>query len=125
MHIVIIGGREKNEVELARVATSCGHTIECHDGKVEGTGIGGIRNAVGRASLVVIVTEINSHGGVQAAKSEAQRHKKPTMVVSRLSCARLRALLDAVGLREEREQLQGAVAARSGRSNGWLGSHIV
>lgn len=125
MHIVVIGGREKNEVELARIATSGGHTIECHHGGVAGTGIGCIRSAVGRASLVVIVTEINSHGGVQAAKWEAQRWKKPTLVVSRLSGARLRALLQAAAEREDRRQRQGAATARGGRSNGWLGSSIV
>lgn len=99
MHIVVVGGREKNEVELSRIATSHGHTIELLDGDVAGRGIEGIRNAVFRSSIVIIVTEINSHGGVNAAKREAQRFEKPTMVVSRLSGARLRGLLHALALR--------------------------
>lgn len=99
MHIVVVGGREKNEVELSRIATGHGHTIELLDGDVAGRGIEGIRNAVSRSSIVIIVTEINSHGGVHAAKKEAQRFEKPTMVVSRLSSARLRGLLHAFAVR--------------------------
>ena len=102
MHIVVIGGREKNEVELTRIAESGGHTIECHDGGVAGRGIDWIRHAVARASIVVIVTEINSHGAVLAAKKEAHRSKKPTMVISRLSSARLRGLMDAWAERDDR-----------------------
>lgn len=95
MHIVIVGGREKNEVDLSQIATSHGHTIECHDGKVGGRGIDSIRAAVARASIVVIVTEVNSHGGVLAAKKEAARLGKPKMVVNKFSSARLRGLLSA------------------------------
>lgn len=102
MHIVVVGGREKNEVELARIAASGGHTIECHDGGVAGRGMNWIKNAVSRASIVVIVTEINSHGAVLAAKKEAQRSHKPTMVVSRLSSARLRGLMQAWLTRDDR-----------------------
>lgn len=100
MHIVVVGGREKNEVDLSRIAMGRGHTIELLDGDVAGRGIEGIRNAVSRSSIVIIVTEINSHGGVAAAKREASRFNKPTMVVSRLSCARLRGLLDALAVRD-------------------------
>ena len=107
MHIVIVGGREKNEVDLTRIARGEGHTIECHDGGVAGRGIDTIRHAVARASIVVIVTEINSHGAVNAAKKEAQRLRKPTMVVSRLSSARLRGLLEAWALRDQRASGEG------------------
>lgn len=114
MHIVVVGGREKNEVELSRIAESGGHTIECHHGHVAGRGVDTIRHAVARASIVVIITEINSHGGVRAAKKEAQRCHKPTMVVSRLSSARLRGLLQAWALRE------GRTAAAEAGSQGWI-----
>jgi hypothetical protein len=108
MHIVVVGGRERNEVDLARIAAGRGHSLECLDGDVAGRGIEGIRNAVARASIVVIVTEINSHGGVQAAKREAQRFKKPTMVASRFSTARLRGLMDALAVRAELPTLHGS-----------------
>jgi len=101
MHIVVVGGREKNEVELLRIAAARGHTLECLDGDVSGRGIEGIRHAVSRSSLVIIVTEINSHGGVLAAKREAQRFDKATMVVSRLSLARFHGVLLAVSKRDE------------------------
>jgi len=73
-----------------------------------------IRHAVARASIVVIVTEINSHGAVLAAKKEAQRSDKPTMVVSRLSSARLRGLMQAWALRDDRRV--GATGALAGEA---------
>jgi len=108
MHIVVVGGRERNEVELLRIAQSHGHSLECLDGDVAGRGLETIRHAVARASIVIIVTEINSHGGVQAAKREALRFKKRTMVANRLSGARLRGLFIALAIRAEMPTLRGS-----------------
>lgn len=124
MHLVVIGGREKNEVDLTNIATRHGHSIECHDGHVAGRGGETLRSAVARASLVVIVTEINSHGGVQTAKREAQRLDKPTMVVSRLSSARLRGLLHAIELRRDPVSLKESIG-RSSISSVFVDGHTM
>jgi hypothetical protein len=100
MRIAIIGGREKNEVELSRIAVASGHELEFHDGHVAGRGAATIGNLVARADLVVIVTDINSHLGVNAAKAQAKTRHKPSLVINRLSGARLRGLLNALDRRD-------------------------
>jgi hypothetical protein len=101
MHIAIIGGRDKTQVDLTQIAKAAGYELEFHDGHANGRGAHIIRNIVSRAELVVIVTEINSHSGVFIAKREAQRFKKPTMVTRNFSCARLRGLIDALNRRRD------------------------
>lgn len=96
MRIAVIGGREKNEVELTRIAQESGYDIELHDGHVAGRGAGTIRAAVARSDLAVIVTDINSHGAVFVAKKAARLHQKPTLVIRKFSSARLRGLIDAL-----------------------------
>lgn len=101
MRITIIGGREKNEIELSRIAATAGYELEFHHGHAAGRGGDGIRNAVARAALVVIVTGINSHSGVFLAKKEAQQLGKPSLVLEKFSGARLRGLIDALERRRE------------------------
>jgi hypothetical protein len=100
MRIAVIGGREKNETELTRIAEGAGYDIEFHDGHVAGRGSDTIRAAVSRADLAVIVTEINSHGAVFVAKKAARQYDKPTLVLRKFSSARLRGLLEALELRK-------------------------
>jgi predicted xylose isomerase-like sugar epimerase len=125
MHIVVVGGREKNEIDLVRIAESYGHSLERLDGDVAGRGIETIRHAVARGALVVILTEVNSHGGVHAAKREAQRFKKQTMVIDRLSSARLRGLLEALSVRARSQlpgtesEMWGARSRRTERLSTW------
>lgn len=126
MRIAIIGGREKNQVDLIQIAEAAGYELEFHDGYSSGRGSHVIRNVVSRAELVVIITEINSHSGVFIAKREAQRFKKPTMVIRNFSSARLRGLIAALDRRRDSALLdqmdifgrdQSLVQARpSGRS---------
>lgn len=96
MRIAVIGGREKNEVELTRIAEEAGYDIELHGGHVAGRGSDTIRAAVARADLAVIVTDINSHGAVFVAKKAARQYHKPTLVIGKFSSARLRGLIDAL-----------------------------
>jgi hypothetical protein len=101
MRIAIIGGREKNQVDLTQIAEGAGHELEFHDGYASGRGAHVIRGVVSRADLVVVITEINSHSGVFIAKREAQRFKKPTMVIRSFSSARLRGLIAALDRRRD------------------------
>ncbi len=96
MRIAVIGGREKNEAELTRIAETAGYDIEFHDGHVAGRGSDTIRVAVSRADLTVIVTDINSHGAVFVAKKAARQLQRPTLVTRKFSSARLRGLLEAL-----------------------------
>ena len=71
MRIAWIGGLERNERELERIAVRGGHGLEFHSGHVGGRGAGDLRAMIERSDLVVILTDVNSHGAVLLAKKMA------------------------------------------------------
>jgi hypothetical protein len=118
MRIAVIGGRYKNEAQLARIAAARGFEIEFEEGHTAGHGMDGIRKAVSRSGLVVIVTDVNSHGAVHTAKKAARQLDRPTLIIQNFSAARLSRLLEAlerrrqVALDERVEDLKLASGAR-------------
>jgi hypothetical protein len=118
MRIAIIGGRERSNIQLERLARQAGHEVELRDGNLHGLGVQEIRTAVMRSDVTVILTAPNSHGAVNVAKATAKQYGTPTLIVDRLGAARFKALLDAVGRRKELgwpwgfgQDLPGAVRA--------------
>ena len=102
MRIAVIGGRYKNEGQLSRIARASGYELEFEEGHMRGRGMDGIRSAIARCRLVVIVTDVNSHGAVQLAKKVARQQDRPTLIIQNFGAARLCRLLDAL---ERRRQL--------------------
>ena len=98
MRIAVIGGREKSDEQLLRIAARFGCELEFHQGDLHG-GVQDLKAAVARSTFVVIVTEINSHGGVSVAKRAARHCGRPTLVIRKLTVARLKGLLDALATR--------------------------
>ena len=103
MRIGWIGGRERNETQLERIAARSGHMLEFHSGHVGGRGADDIRALVERSDFIIIVTDVNSHGAVLLAKKMAARLGRGALVIRRCGTARFQALLDAVNVREQRE----------------------
>jgi hypothetical protein len=101
MRIGWIGGRERNETVLERIAARSGHTLEFHSGHVGGRGADSIRTLVDRSEFLVIVTDVNSHGAVLVAKKAAHQLGRPSLVIRRCGTARFQALLDALDLRAQ------------------------
>src|SRR5690242_15107315 len=99
MRIAVIGGREKSDEQLLRVAARYGASLEFHPGDLHG-GVQELKAAVARSTFVVIVTQINSHGAVLAAKRAARQYERPMLVMRKLTVARLRGLLDALAKRQ-------------------------
>jgi hypothetical protein len=99
MRIGWIGGRERNETQLERIAEARGHALEFHSGHVAGRGADGIRTMVERSDFLIIVTDVNSHGAVLLAKKTAQQLGRPSLVIRRCGSSRFQALLDAFDLR--------------------------
>lgn len=114
MRIAVIGGRYKNEAQLARIARAAGYELEFEEGHTKGRGMDGVRIAVSRSDLVVIVTDVNSHGAVHTAKKAARQLGRPTLIIQNFSAARLCRLLEALERRRrlESEDLSfaGAIA---------------
>jgi hypothetical protein len=105
MHIGWVGGLTRNDAIYERMAAAAGHTIEFHNGRVGGRGADDLRRLIERADFVVILTEINSHGGVILAKRLAQKLGRGTMVIRSCGVARFEAFLDALAIRDARALL--------------------
>ena len=84
MHIGIVGGLDRAEPLLARIAADAGHSVEFHTGRTNTRGMAQLDALVERAELVVVCTDINSHGGVQYARRLAARRGRPLVIVRRL-----------------------------------------
>jgi hypothetical protein len=93
MKITLVGGLIRRENELAQMARRAGHELEWHSGDVGGRGAEGLRAAVERADLVVILTEINSHGSMYLAKKVARQLGRETLVLRKCGPAKFESLL--------------------------------
>lgn len=101
MRIGWIGGRERNEGQLERIAEDRGHELGFHSGHVGGRGASDLRALVERSDFLVIVTDVNSHGAVLLTKKLAQRRGRASLVIRRCGTSRFAALLDALAIREQ------------------------
>jgi hypothetical protein len=98
MHIGIVGGLDRAEPLLERIAGTAGHTVEFHTGRTNARGTAQLDALVERAQLVVVLTDINSHGGVQLARRLAARRGRPLVILRRLGAARFAELCAGVTL---------------------------
>jgi hypothetical protein len=94
MRIAVVGGVERLEDRLSRVAVEAGHTLEFHPGHMSGPGSERLKNLVERSDLVVIITDVNSHAAVTLARALARRAQRPVRLVRRLGTSQLRAFLN-------------------------------
>lgn len=95
MRIAVIGGHDRSVVALDAVAKDAGHKLEFHPGHVGGRGAQEIRAIVARADLIVVVTDVNSHGAVAVARGEARKHQHPVVYTKRFGTHQLERLLGA------------------------------
>jgi hypothetical protein len=100
MRIGWVGGIERNEAELFRQAARAGHELRFHGGDTGGRGADGIRCLVEKCDLVIVVTEVNSHGAVLLAKKLTRQLGKGLHMTRKLGAARFQALLDALSVAE-------------------------
>jgi hypothetical protein len=94
MRIGIIGGIERSEALYRRLADDAGHRLEVHSGHIGGRGIETLEALIARVDVVVVLTDVNSHGAVQSARRFARRFDVPGRIVRRLGVARYTELLD-------------------------------
>ena len=100
--IAVVGGFDRQAPLLSEMAGRTGRTVEFHTGNVRGRGASDLRAVISRSDLVVIVTDHNSHGGVQVAKRVARELRRSSVVLTRCGVARFGALLDALATRDRR-----------------------
>jgi Uncharacterized protein conserved in bacteria (DUF2325) len=96
MRIGWVGGLLRARVELEATAAAAGHELEVHSGDVRGRGAQELAKVVNRCDVVVIVIEVNSHGGALQAKHLARVHGRRALVVRRSSRSTLRWVIAAL-----------------------------
>jgi hypothetical protein len=94
MRIGIVGGLCRAESELSREARRAGHEIEFHDGQLRGPSAGALESLIGRADVVVVVTDVNSHAAMHRTKELLRKSGRDAVFLRKASKSRLRQLLD-------------------------------
>jgi hypothetical protein len=89
LRIVLVGGHTRNARQLIQRGRTAGWRIERHTGEVRGRGSKELRAQIGRADVVVITTQVNSHGGMFQAKDFARRLGRFVAVIRRDSFTEL------------------------------------
>jgi hypothetical protein len=102
MRIAVIGGLDRAEADFQAIAARAGHVVELHTGHMNGRGGESLKSAIARADFVVLVTDVNSHGAVQAARKLCQRAGRSPLIVRKCGSARFAQIADALRVHEER-----------------------
>lgn len=97
MRVGIIGGLDRSEQAYQRLARELGHEVEHHTGYMHGNAGSVLERLVDRCDLVVIVTDVNSHGAVQQARRLLRARPRPAVLVRRLGASRFVELLHTHG----------------------------
>ena len=96
MRIGIIGGLDRGHDRYQRLAAEYGHELICHEGWMTGPRAGGLENIIDGCDVVVIVTEINSHGAVLAARKAMRRRGRSPLILRKCGISRFTQLLEAM-----------------------------
>lgn len=98
MRIGIVGGVERTEEHLHRIAEASGHEVEFHAGHDSHRNHQALEALILRCDRIIIVTDVNSHAGVRGAREAARRHGRDAVVTRRFGPSRLAALLNEASL---------------------------
>jgi hypothetical protein len=96
LRIGMIGGVERSEGLFQQAAHAAGYDLEVHSGHTAGRGAQTLASLVNRVDLVVIVTDVNSHNAVVAARKAAVSRGVKHLLVRRCSPSRLIDLIHSV-----------------------------
>jgi Uncharacterized protein conserved in bacteria (DUF2325) len=97
MRIGLIGGLDRSVPALQTLAAASGHEVRFHTGVMAGPASAtALRALVARSELVIIVTDINSHNAVRAARREARVRGRALKIVRKMGHTQFAALLHDV-----------------------------
>ena len=100
MRIGIVGGVERSESAYRELAEDAGHELIFHSGHLAGRGSDSLSELVRGADLLIVVTDVNSHGAVQLARRTARKFGVALVLQRRCSPSRFASLLEAYAARE-------------------------
>jgi len=93
MRVTLVGGVERNAQLLEGIASKLGHKLDFHGGHLTGRGVDDMHRMVDRADLVVVATNVNSHGAAQLARKLANKRGVPFVMTTSCNPTRFRELL--------------------------------
>ena len=93
MHIGLVGGIDRNAHHYVEMAKAGGHSVECHTGHLAGRGVDTLTAMIDRSDLIVVITDVNSHGGMWSARRISRARGRRCVLVRRLGASRFRELL--------------------------------
>lgn len=100
MRIALVGGVERNETTLQRLAESHGHRLDYHGGHMKGRGVDEMDRFVSRADVVIVSTDVNSHTAVMYARKAARRLNRELILVRNCNPTRFSELLTELEARK-------------------------
>jgi hypothetical protein len=108
MRVAFVGGMDRNESALIAAGKQRGIEVEVHYGDVKGRGADALEGIVHRADHVIVVTGVNSHGGVKLAKQFAHAHGKHVWIMRACGLALAKRVLDDVATGRDLTQVARA-----------------
>lgn len=95
----VIGGLERSRASYDLLATSYGVEASFHGGEMTSRGARTVEHLVERCDVIVIVTDVNSHGAVQLARRRLRERGRSPLLMRRCGLARFALLLAALRAR--------------------------
>ncbi len=96
MRISLIGGVERNEQALEQIARDLGHTLDFHGGHMKGRGVDDMHRQIDRADVVIVATNVNSHGAMHMARKLAKKRAVPFIMTTSCNPSRFREMLSTL-----------------------------
>ena len=93
MRIGMVGGLDRNEWSYKQMAQQAGHEVEFHTGHVGARGNISLENLINRVDVLIIATDVNSHGAVLLARRLVRRRGVSLMIMRRCGPSRFSELL--------------------------------
>lgn len=93
MLLGVVGGLDRDAHRLVALARASGHDAEIHTGHVGSSGVQTLRNMVARVDLILVLTDVNSHGAVRLVRRLARVYGRPVHLMRRFGTSQFAAFL--------------------------------
>ena len=110
MRVGIVGGLERSDQHYRAVAEEAGFDAVFHTGHVGGRGRAALAQLVDGCHIVLIVTDVNSHGAVQFARRRLRVHGRTPILVRKCGLTKFGELLREI---RDRNAQPASVAAHA------------
>jgi hypothetical protein len=92
----MVGGLGRLEPRYAQMAAAAGHEALFHDGDTRGRGASALVHMITRADLVVLVTDVNSHGALRDTRRVLRELGRSPVLMRRCGVAKFASVLSAL-----------------------------